>query len=149
LAWILAAHAELAVAVDRGISMKYETDSFTPELRVASFDLAESLALSEAILGYTKAHLILMKDQQALQLISEASDLQRKVYNGGSSSEDLEDDIFRLRELQDLISANLAIQNQTVARETAVEFLKEMNQEISQLLGVDFASLARRPGAGC
>ena len=129
--------------------MKYKTDSFTPELRVASFDLAESLALSEAILGYTKAHQILMKDQQALQLINEASELQRNVYAGGSSSQDLEDNITRLRELQDLISANTVIQNQAVARETVVEFLREMNQEISQLLGVDFASLTTRPGAGC
>jgi len=129
--------------------MKYKTDSLTPELRVASFDLAESLALSEAILGYTKAHQILMKDQQALQLIDEVNELQRKVYAGGSSSEDLEDDITRLRELQGLISANTAIQQQAIARETAAAFLREMNQEISQLIGVDFASLAIRPGAGC
>lgn len=129
--------------------MKYETDSFTPELRVASSDLAESLALSEAVLGYTMAHQALMKDQQALQLITEANELQRKVYAGESSGEDLENNITRLRELQGLLSTNTVIQEQAIARETAVAFLREMNQEISQLLGFDFASLAIRPGAGC
>ena len=129
--------------------MKYETESFTPELRVASFDLAESLALSEAILGYTQAHQILMKDKQALQLIDEVNHLQRTVYTGGSSGENLEDDIIRLRELQELISENTAIQEQAIARETAVALLREVNQEISQLLGIDFASLAMRPGASC
>jgi cell fate (sporulation/competence/biofilm development) regulator YlbF (YheA/YmcA/DUF963 family) len=147
--WILAAHAELAVVVDRGISMKVKAESFTPELRVASFDLAETLALSEAILGYTEANQILMKDQQAIQLLREANELQKKIHSGGSSGQDLDDDIARLRELQGLVSANTAIQEQAIARETAVAFLREVNLEISKLLGVDFAALARRSGTSC
>jgi cell fate (sporulation/competence/biofilm development) regulator YlbF (YheA/YmcA/DUF963 family) len=130
--------------------MKVKTESLPPELRVASFDLAESLALSEAILGYMKADKILMEDQQALELIAEANELQRKVYGGGDSSrEDFKADITRLRELQGEISTNTTIQEQANARDFAVAFLREINQEISQLLGVDFAALSRRPGAGC
>ena len=34
-------------------------------------------------------------------------------------------------------------------KELAVAFLREVNQEISQLLGIDFASLTRRSGGCC
>lgn len=34
-------------------------------------------------------------------------------------------------------------------QELSVAFLREVNQEISQLLGVDFASLARRSSGCC
>lgn len=135
--------------MDKGVAMNDKQELFTPELRAVSSELAESMALSEAVLGYTKAHQTLLHDQEAPQLIKEATELQQKIYAGGSDGNDLEKDINRMRELQELISTNTAIQEQAIARETAVAFLREINQEISQLIGIDFASLAGRPGAGC
>lgn len=141
--------AELEVAVDKRVSMEEKKDLFTPELRGVCSELAESLALSEVVLGYKKAHQTLMNDQETLQLISEASELQRKLYAGGSTSSHHDDDIARMRDLQGLLSTNTVLQQQAIARETAVAFIREINQEISQLIGFDFASLATRPGAGC
>jgi cell fate (sporulation/competence/biofilm development) regulator YlbF (YheA/YmcA/DUF963 family) len=91
----------------------------------------------------------LNNDQNSLEMINAATDLQRKLYDGQSSGDDLNNDLNRLRDYQSQISSNAVIQEQSIARETAVAFLREINQEISQLLGMDFAALARRPGAGC
>ena len=41
------------------------------------------------------------------------------------------------------------IQDHLMTQELAVAFLREVNQEISQQLGVDFASLARRSSGCC
>lgn len=145
----MAALVELAVAVDKAIKMDYQTNLFTKELLEATFDLAESMAQAEAVMHFINANQALKSDQNALELINTAVELQRKVYAGQSSDEDLEDGLNRLRELQSQISTNAVIQEQSIARETAVAFLREINQEISQLLGMDFAALASRPGTGC
>jgi cell fate (sporulation/competence/biofilm development) regulator YlbF (YheA/YmcA/DUF963 family) len=135
--------------VDKAVKMDYQTDLFTKELLEATFDLAESLAEAEAIVHFISANQALNNDQNTLELVNAATDLQRKLYDGESSGDDLNNDLNRLRDYQSQISSNAVIQEQSIARETAVAFLREINQEISQLLGMDFAALARRPGAGC
>jgi cell fate (sporulation/competence/biofilm development) regulator YlbF (YheA/YmcA/DUF963 family) len=135
--------------VDKAVKMDYQTDLFTKELLEATFDLAESLAEAEAIVHFISANQALNNDQNSLEMINAATDLQRKLYDGQSSGDDLNNDLNRLRDYQSQISSNAVIQEQSIARETAVAFLREINQEISQLLGMDFAALARRPGAGC
>lgn len=135
--------------MDKAKKMDYQTDLFTKELLKATFDLAESLAEAEAIVHFISANQALNNDQNALELINAATELQRKVYDGQSSGDDLSNDLNRLRDYQSQISSNAVIQEQSIARETAVAFLREINQEISQLLGMDFGALARRPGAGC
>ena len=135
--------------MDREMVLEKNTDKFSPELYVAVSDLAESLERSEDIFRYAEANQKLIMDQSALQLINEANALQRKVYGGNSYGDELTADLTRLHELQNLIATNDIIEEQAIARETAVAFLREINQKISQLLGFDFASLTRRPGAGC
>jgi cell fate (sporulation/competence/biofilm development) regulator YlbF (YheA/YmcA/DUF963 family) len=135
--------------VDKAVKMDDQTNLFTKELLEATFDLAESLAEAEAIVHFISANQALNNDQNSLEMINAATDLQRKLYDGQSSGDDLNNDLNRLRDYQSQISSNAVIQEQSIARETAVAFLREINQEISQLLGMDFAALARRPGAGC
>ena len=135
--------------MDKVMTINEKTNRFTPELYAAISDLAESLEHSEAVLHFSETNQKFLSDQNAIQLIKEAGELQRKVYAGDSVGADLEADLTRLHELQSLISTNAIIQEQTIAQEAAVAFLQEINQEISQLLGFDFASLTRRPGAGC
>lgn len=135
--------------MDSITEMKEKESLFTPDLYAATYNLAENLAQAEIIIDFQRANKKLMGDQKTLQLIKDAGELQQKVYSGYFSGEDLEENLNHLRELQEQISTNLVIQEQYFARETATTFLREINQEISQLLGVDFAALARRPGAGC
>lgn len=135
--------------MDRDTEMKEKETLFTPDLYAAICNLAENLGQAEAMLDFQRANTKLMSDQITLQLIKDAGELQQKVYTGNLSGADFEGHLNHLRELQSQISTNEVIQEQSFARETATSFLREINQEISQLLGVDFASLTRRPGAGC
>ena len=135
--------------MDKSVKMDYQTDLFTKELLEATFNLAESLAETEAVVHFISANQALNNDQNTLELIKAATELQRKIYDGQSSGVNLNNDLNRLRDYQSQISTNAVIQEQSFVRETAVAFLREINQEISQLLGMDFAALARRPGAGC
>lgn len=124
-------------------------DMFTDELFEATSDLAESLRQSETVLRFTKANQALTNNQQAQQLLDEAADLQQKIYAKDASREFMKENFPRLRELQNQIATSPVLQEQYQAQEMAIQFLREINQEISQLLGIDFASLTRRPEASC
>jgi cell fate (sporulation/competence/biofilm development) regulator YlbF (YheA/YmcA/DUF963 family) len=88
-------------------------------------------------------------DQEAQLLLTEFSELQRKIRSQRQSDDISESDIKRLRALQSDIGTNDTIQDYEYKKELAVAFLREVNQEISQLLGIDFASLTRRSGGCC
>lgn len=115
----------------------------------ATSNLAENLAQSEPFLRFKAAEGKLNSDQEALRLLKEFSVLQQKIRtqqnNGGIS----ENDIKQLRALQNAISTNETIQDYQLTQELAVAFLREVNQEISQLIGIDFSSLTRRSGGCC
>ena len=117
-------------------------------LEVAS-SLTENLTQSEPFLRYKAAEQRLHEDQQAMQLLSDFSAVQQKIrqqqYSGGISQKDL----AQLRSLQSAVGANETIHDHLLTQELAVALLREVNQEISQLLGVDFASLARRSSGCC
>jgi cell fate (sporulation/competence/biofilm development) regulator YlbF (YheA/YmcA/DUF963 family) len=75
--------------------------------------------------------------------------MQQKIRSQQYSGTISESDLTRLRALQSAIGANETIQDHQLTQELAIAFLREVNQEISNLLGVDFASLARRSGGCC
>ena len=47
-----------------------------------------------------------------------------------------------LRAIQEQVQKNTVIMDYAGAQQQAVDFLREINTEISQLLGINFASLA-------
>jgi cell fate (sporulation/competence/biofilm development) regulator YlbF (YheA/YmcA/DUF963 family) len=55
-------------------------------------------------------------------------------------------DVDRLRSLQRQVQVNSTLMSYASAQQTALAYLPEVNVEISQLLGLDFASLAGPPG---
>ncbi len=115
----------------------------------ATSNLANNLAQSEPFLRLKAAEERFKADREAVQLLKNLSELQQKIrkeqYSGGVTESDLK----QLRTLQSAVSANETIQDYGLAQELAVAFLREVNQEISQLLGIDFASLARRSSSCC
>lgn len=115
----------------------------------AASSLTENLTQSEPLLRYKAAEQRLHADPQAMQLLADLSAVQQKIrqqqYSGGISQKDL----AQLRSLQSAVGTNETIQDHMLTQELAVAFLREVNQEISQLLGVDFASLARRSSGCC
>ena len=144
---------ETPVEREAAVAKSVETTSDVKDIPItvleASSALAENLAQSEPFLRFKAAEGKLNADQEALRLLKEFSELQQKIRaqqnNGGIS----ESDIKRLRALQNAIGVNETIQDYQLMQELAVAFLREVNLEISQLLGIDFSSLARRSGGCC
>lgn len=118
--------------------------NFPPELYEATDGLIRNLLASEPFLAYQHSLAQLDSDPQAHSLLERLSALQvglrRKQVNGGVTQADIQE----LRALQTQVQANAAIMTYAQSQQGAVEFLREINQEISQLLGMDFASLARQ-----
>jgi hypothetical protein len=54
--------------------------------------------------------------------------------------------VDQLRALQSVAQANRLIMDYVRTQQFAIDYLREVNRDVSELLGVDFASLARRPG---
>ena len=128
----------------------------TPTLNVVSAPLleatsalAEHLVQSEPFLHFQEAERKLHADHDARRLLAEFEGLQKVIHAQQHHGTITTSEIKRLRELQNLISANVTIQEHEKARELAIAFLREVNQEISSLLGVDFASLTRRSSGCC
>ena len=135
--------------MDKGEEMTSTIGSISVTMLAASSALAEALAESEAILGFKAAQAKLQKDNEALRLLKELSEIQQKARTKQSYGKISESDIISLRALQGSVGSNETIQEYEKSRVKAVLFLQEINQEISELLGLDFAMLTRRSSGCC
>lgn len=120
------------------------TMNFPPELAEATDSLIQNLLASEPFLAYQQSQVQLDADPQARALLKQLGVLQaglrRKQTNGGVTQAE----ITEMRTVQAQVQTNTAIMTYTLCQQDAVNFLREINQEISQLLAMDFASLARQ-----
>jgi len=111
--------------------------------------MAENLAQSEPFLRLKAAEAELNADLEALRILQELAALQQKIRGQQYSSSVSESDLKQLRALQNAVNANETIADFQMTQELAVAFLREVNDEISQLVSIDFASLTRRAGGCC
>jgi cell fate (sporulation/competence/biofilm development) regulator YlbF (YheA/YmcA/DUF963 family) len=130
-------------------NMKNKPEMFTDELFDATIALAENLEQSEPITRFRKATQLLENDHNAQELVNEATKLKQIVYAKDATREEMQKNFPRLREINNQIARNPMVQEQSQSQEMAIEFLREINQEISQLLGFDFGSMTKRQGASC
>ena len=110
----------------------------------AASDLAENLSQSADILGFRRAENALYSDLQAMQMLKDLSKMQQKVRDQQYTGSLVQADLAALRSLQVSVAENQVIQTYLASQEAAKTFLREVNQEISQFIGIDFASLTRR-----
>jgi cell fate (sporulation/competence/biofilm development) regulator YlbF (YheA/YmcA/DUF963 family) len=127
--------SNLAVAID-----------ISPVMLEATQTLAQALLQSEPFVRYQEADRNLNADQDAMQLLADLSEAQSKIRKQQASNAVSESDLSRLRELHNAMRTNDTILAYGMAQQEAIAFLREVNQEISSLLGFDFASLTRRSG---
>jgi cell fate (sporulation/competence/biofilm development) regulator YlbF (YheA/YmcA/DUF963 family) len=127
--------SNLAVAID-----------ISPVMLEATQTLAQALLQSEPFIRYQEADRKLNADQDAMQLLADLSEAQSKIRKQQASNAVSESDLSRLRELHNAMRTNDTILAYGMAQQEAIAFLQEVNQEISSLLGFDFASLTRRSG---
>jgi len=115
-----------------------------PDLMAATRALAENLLASEPFAVYQQAYARFDADPQARDLIQHLSqaqsELRRKQANGGVKPAD----VTELRALQSEVQSHPVIVNYVYTQQSAITYLREINQAISELIGTDFAALARK-----
>jgi cell fate (sporulation/competence/biofilm development) regulator YlbF (YheA/YmcA/DUF963 family) len=113
-------------------------------LQSATIALAESLQTSEPFVQYEHAGQRLKSDAQAKNLLEQLANLQAQVRSEQVKGSLTQEAIDTLRSMQSEAQQNDAIMANAHAQQNAVNYLREVNQEISQLLGFDFAQLTRQ-----
>jgi cell fate (sporulation/competence/biofilm development) regulator YlbF (YheA/YmcA/DUF963 family) len=115
-----------------------------PDLMAATQALAENLLASEPFAFYQQAQAQFDADSQARDLLQQLSqaqtDLRRKQAQGGMP----QTDVVQLRVLQAAAQSNRVIVDYASAQQAAITYLREINQAISELLGIDFAALTKK-----
>jgi cell fate (sporulation/competence/biofilm development) regulator YlbF (YheA/YmcA/DUF963 family) len=104
-------------------------------------EFGKALANCEEYLAVERAEDALRKDSQARKLLSDYQSTQRSVQMarmwGGRIAKD---ELDGLRSLEAKINSNQIIKNLLDAQKRLPEMLGNLNTEISDLLGIDFAS---------
>ncbi len=115
-----------------------------PDLLAATQTLAENLLASEPFVLYQQAQAQLDADSQARDLLYQLSqaqtDLRRKQAQGGVT----QTAVAQLHVLQAAVQSNRVIVDYASTQQAAITYLREINQAISELLGTDFAALAKK-----
>jgi cell fate (sporulation/competence/biofilm development) regulator YlbF (YheA/YmcA/DUF963 family) len=108
------------------------------------FQLNEELVGISVIKDYKKAQIALNADIKAMELIRKLSaarkNLNEQQYSGTFTPQSLEE----YSKIQKEVEENTTINNYSQTQQAAVQFLKNINFEISQLIGLDFSSLIKR-----
>lgn len=116
--------------------------TLSPELQEATQSLIENLLASEAFVHYEEARKLMSKDEEARILMERLSNAQATVRQQRASGNVGQAEVDSLRLIQQTALRNTFILDFAQAQQEVVEFLREINGEISQLLGIDFASFA-------
>jgi cell fate (sporulation/competence/biofilm development) regulator YlbF (YheA/YmcA/DUF963 family) len=113
-----------------------------PGLLAATKALAETLLHSEPLLAYHQAKTQLERDAEASAFLERLSTAQNDFRTRQSNGCVTQGDIDCLRVLQNEVQANKIIMLFVETQQAAIAYLPEVNKEISQLLGFDFAGMA-------
>lgn len=106
--------------------------------------LAENMLASESFAHYHAAAVQYEQDPDAKLLIEALSQKQAYIRANQASGNLAQQDLDSLRSLQDQVYSHPVMVNYFTKQQDAINFLREINQEINELLGLDFAQLAQR-----
>jgi cell fate (sporulation/competence/biofilm development) regulator YlbF (YheA/YmcA/DUF963 family) len=129
--------------------MKMQRNVLSDDFLVATEVLAENLSYSEPIVAYQNACDHLDADHRARALLQDLANAQSEIRSRQAKGPVSQADVDRLRALQNEVLSNQIISQYALAQQVAIAYLKEINHEISQLLGIDFAALSRPTGGSC
>ncbi len=118
-----------------------DTMTLPPDFLIAAQSLAETLRRAEPIAAYHRAQARFEADSAARSQLERLSTAQANMRAQEARNTPTQADINALRALQREVQANRTIVDYFDTQQAAVAYLREINQEISQLLGMDFGSL--------
>jgi cell fate (sporulation/competence/biofilm development) regulator YlbF (YheA/YmcA/DUF963 family) len=117
-----------------------KTVNLTADLQEATDNLALNLLHSEPFLAFTQAKARLDADVQASRLLADLANALAELRTRQTHSNVTQEDVEKPRGLQRTVQANTTIMAFAQAQQSATDYLTEVNQEISSLLGFDFAA---------
>jgi cell fate (sporulation/competence/biofilm development) regulator YlbF (YheA/YmcA/DUF963 family) len=112
-----------------------------PEVKQAVQNLGNVLKNTPPLRAYADALATMTADAEATALLDNLQDLQADIRVRQSNGGVTQADITHLRELQLQVQTHPTISAFIEAQQEATAYLPQVNQEISRLLGIDFASL--------
>lgn len=114
----------------------------SPHLQEATQSFIDHLLASEAFRHYQDARKLMSEDEEAYTLMERLSNAQATIRQQQATGGVGQAEVDSLRLIQQRALRNPVILDYAQAQQEAVEFLREINGEISQLLGIDYASFA-------
>jgi cell fate (sporulation/competence/biofilm development) regulator YlbF (YheA/YmcA/DUF963 family) len=115
--------------------------ALSPQLQETTQSLIDNLLASEAFVRYQQARTRFNADNEAHDLMDQLAKAQTRLRQKQASGVG-QAELDSLRLLQQRAQQNPVIMAHAQSQEEAVKFLREINGEISQLLGINFASFA-------
>ncbi|HUE98693.1 MAG TPA: YlbF family regulator [Anaerolineales bacterium] len=114
----------------------------SPALQEATHSLIDNLLASEPFIHFQQAHDRFNADREARTLLEQLNQSQARVRQMQSKGGVNQAEVDSLRLLQQRVQGNPVIMEYAQSQQEAVSFLREINNEISELLGVNFATFA-------
>ena len=123
-----------------------EDHKLTPELTEAVDALAENLLAAEPFLALEGTYLRLQGDAQARNLQQRFRQAEATLRQRQANRTMTQADMAAYRTLNAEAQANELIAGHEAAQQAIAACLRDVNRDLSQHLGVDFAILAKRSG---
>jgi cell fate (sporulation/competence/biofilm development) regulator YlbF (YheA/YmcA/DUF963 family) len=123
-----------------------EDFTLTPDMITATESLGMTLRQAEPVVLYHLARETLEASPEATEVLKRLSEAQAAVRTRQTRGEVTPEDMARLRALQREVQTNPVIRQYAQTQQAALGYLREVNREISELLGTDFGALAKKPG---
>ena len=123
-----------------------DNNTLAPELVEAVDVLAQNLVASEPFVALEQAYTHLQSDTQASDLMQRFKQAEATLRERQANRTLTQSDMTHYRALQAEAQANALIAGYQQAQQGIVAYLQDINRDLSQWLGVDFAGLARRSG---
>jgi cell fate (sporulation/competence/biofilm development) regulator YlbF (YheA/YmcA/DUF963 family) len=113
----------------------------SPELYKASTHLAEALRQAGPILAYQNAKERMESDPHAKSLLERFAAAQSELRFQQANQSVTQEQMDGIRALQTEVRSNSLILEFAQTQQAAIAYLPSINQQISQYIGIDFASL--------
>jgi cell fate (sporulation/competence/biofilm development) regulator YlbF (YheA/YmcA/DUF963 family) len=130
--------------VDEEETMLHVTETIPEALAAATDALAAALRRSPLLVEYAAAEDALAADPAATALLEQFSTAERTLRRRQDDGSITQSDLNLVRTLQRELELSGPISEYIIAQQDALAQLSEVNDAISQLLGMNFAQLARR-----
>jgi cell fate (sporulation/competence/biofilm development) regulator YlbF (YheA/YmcA/DUF963 family) len=126
--------------------MKPSPTTLPADLLAATDALADQLRETEPFMLYERAQARLQTDPAANKLLERFAVAQSELRARQSQGQVSMPEVEALRALQQAVQANASVREYSAAQQAAAACLRQVNQDISEVLGVDFGTLTKR---GC